>query len=354
MPEASVGLASVGRDGQVLVRSLPVEVGQRLQATVVEAQAGNILLGWRGGVFAARSAQTLQVGQTYEFQVTKARPAVLLEATLQLGSRAARDLVGTLNGEQLVGLLEGLVRGSARAAGSQRAPSVIDFAGRGVPTATELEAFVRSLGLDQEARVLQLPQQPATALPGLIRALRQSVKASALQILQQPEPAADWSPSVRGAARQLVEGLNQVERDNARRADHGAPLWLPLPAAPQHGLLDARMFLAWQQGGQEGPATALDGARPFSIVLLLDLLQLGPIRVDVGVTDRRVDVQIQACRPATVETLLQGREELQAALAGGGLEPGSVRVSRTPEDTLPVSDLVLPPVDGTSLVDLHA
>ncbi len=89
------------------------------------------------------------------------------------------------------------------------------------------------------------------------------------------------------------------------------------------------------------------------MVLLLDLTQLGELRVDVGVRDRRVNAVFTAVHPGTVHRLVVGLPQLRAAMAQAGLEVADLRVQPASGDRLPIADLTLRRRDD-ALVDVHA
>ena len=358
-PVAGPNASSAGGDAVV---ALPVVRGQKLQATVVAASDQGVWLGWRGGVFAARTTLQLQPGRSYEFSVASTDPHIVLSTARPLAS-AAPVALAPLSGASLVHAVQQLFAALAKApaagnapvgSGAQTGAVVPDGLGAlfaGEPTAKGLQAFDRALGHDQEARLLRLLEAPAGRQAELAQPLRETAKARALALLDA-QPAEVANPEQgRRAAQALVEGLSGIERDNARRAELGAPLWLPLPANPAAGLRDARMFL---QGSPEDASARAAGSRPFTIVLLLDLSQLGEMRVDVELRDERVGLSFQVVEESALCVLSQARDELQQLLEGVGFEVDQLQVRLAPMQALPVADLVLPANDGQALVDIHA
>lgn len=346
------------------MRELPVAAGQNLQATVVAVSGTDVWLGWRGAVFAARTDLALEPGRAYEFTVAATAPRIVLSRALPVPAPAvpAADLAmgGAGLGGALAALAEALGAAGASPGADGRGPRAApswpfgEAVARwlaGPPAAADLAAIQRGLGHDLEARVLRLATAPPADGEGA--ALRETAKARALLLLAEPRDGPAPPPeAARSAARALVEGLNGVERENARRSELGAPLWLPLPAAPAAGLRDARMFLL--RGGAEEARGGTGGAeRPFTIVLLLELSRLGEVRVDLVLRGRGVQATVQAVSPAAVELLARSLGELRSALEEGGLSVDGLSVRRTPEPVLPIADLVLPR-DGTALVDVHA
>ena len=342
--------------------ALPVVRGQTLQATVVAAFDQGVWLGWRGGVFAARTALQLQPGRSYEFSVASTDPHVVLSAARPLAT-AAPVALAPLSGASLVSVIQELFTEMAKAssggnaqvrAGAQAGgelPAALRALTSEAPTAKGLQAFDRALGHDQEARLLRLLDAPVDRLAEQTQSLRSTAKAHALALRDASQSDAVDPEHSRRAAQALVEGLSGIERDNARRTELGAPLWLPLPANPAAGLRDARMFL---QANPEGAEAGADGQRPFTIVLLLDLSQLGEMRVDVELREDRVGLLFQVVEESALFVLSQARDDLQQLLEGVGLEVDQLQVRLAPTQTLPVADLVLPASDGQALVDIHA
>lgn len=344
---------------QVMVRELPVAVGQTLQATVAAIEGDKVWLGWRGAVFEARTQQLLEAGKSYDFVVAATEPHILLgaarmEAAAAVASVAVKPSRG---GAELLRALVALIdrlppsvaQGGSAAKGYGEALAA--FAA-GKASAADLQVLQRGLGHDQEARVLRLSQLAPEQLDGEVASLRTTRKAAALALLA--EVASDDKARAGAAkAHALVSGLNVVERDNARRADAGLPLWLPLPACPEQGLHDARMFMLHEGAGGEAEAARAAGGA-FTVVLLLDLSRLGELRVDVALRGERVDVTFVAVQPSATAVLVGSMDELRAGLTAAGLAVERLSVRQAKGATLPVADLVLPPTDGTAMVDCHA
>jgi hypothetical protein len=220
---------------------------------------------------------------------------------------------------------------------------------QGRPTAAALLAIDRTLGHDQEARVLRLQTMPAEQAAAAAAGLRRTAKAAALRELAgQPE---DGPARRAAAAAAFVDAMHGIERDNAQRREQGTALWLPLPASPEVGLRDARMFLV--QPDAEDAAQASDGGA-FTVVLLLDLTRLGELRVDLELRGSSVRATLQALRPLATGILTRDLDELRADLERSGLQVDRLLVRQAPERGLPVADLVGPSRGGGSVVDVHA
>jgi hypothetical protein len=350
--------AQATAEAAAIVRPLPVAVGQFLQATVVAQSGSDVWLGWRGGVFTARAASPLEAGRTYEFVVVATSPQIELAPAPKSTPTPPADAAPLPpGGRDLLALLQSFAANTAPStADRERAsalPAPLAAALRkwasGRPTAAALSAFDRELGHEHEARVLRLLALPLHERPEAALALRQVAKAAALREVEAAAAAARPAPE---ASLALTLGLGQIERDNAVRSERGAPLWLPLPACPDAGLRDARMFFVAERdagGDRTGP-----GDVPFTIVLLLDLTRLGELRVDVLLRDDTVDVTFLTLRSDAVPALHAGLDDLRKQLQDAGLSVRRLDVRQAARPALPIADLVLPPTDGTALVDLHA
>lgn len=336
----------------VAVRVVPVAPGQVLQATVTALQDGLAWLGYRGALFSARVDAPLQPGSSYEFTVVRTSPVVELALRTQAAAPAPEAFPGA-SADSLRIVLEALARGprarpDTTGVESPFAAAVRDLA-RGEMSAPLLRDLVRGLGHDLEARVLQRLSAGDRGADGSFAELRSTQKALALLALADGERDARRA---NGPEHALVAHLGAVERDNATRAELGLPTWLPLPNCPAVGLDDARWFLVQDEGS--GRAANEPEEPSFTLVLLLDFSRLGAVRVDVGLRDTEVDVSITAAESTTARLLLDTVEGLRADLTRGGLATRSIRVQRSPSKRLPQSDLVVPPVDGSSMVDCRA
>lgn len=360
-------LASAGGDGESLVRVVELSPGQRIQATVVDTQPGGaVMLGLLGGRVAAFSKLALEIGKTYEFTVASVSPRIVLSAAkdVVLPDVAGAAATGKLGAPQadLVQLIEGVVRairaGTPASAGAspQFDEAVVRGAltalASGKATADDLRAIHQTLGHDQEVRVLRHAAR-SMPIPVEVAALRQTVKAEALAYLSRAE---EVNASVRdvSAARELVDGLTGAERDNARRAEHGAATWLPLPTPADGEVRDARMFLL-HSDEREGSQRER-GPEKFTIVLLLDMSRLGAMRVDITVAGKQVDVLFEAADADTASALFAAAERLQRRLEEDGLDVAGVRVRQAPGRQLSIADLLSPPGHGANegLLDVHA
>lgn len=341
-------------DGTAVVeRAVQVAVGDRVRATVAAFEGGFAMLGWRGAVFAAKAPLSLQLGATYDFVVARTSPHVELAlATPTQPAVTATHAAGSLPAQDASALVATFLA-LARSLGnkSKASSSFADAAAlwsRGDSSAKTLSTLVRSLGHDHEARVLRLADAPPAARAAIALELQRDAKAIAL--LAQEDPAV--APHDRAAAAAFAQGLGAIERDNASRADAGLPQWLPLPACPQAGLLDARMFAGVDE--RESRGGEHDEARPFHVVLLLDFTELGAMRVDVAVEGGSVRATFVCADEATAASLHAAMPQLARELEDAGLVAPDLRVQRAALGVVPVADLALVRRDGEALVDVHA
>ncbi|MCA8942462.1 MAG: flagellar hook-length control protein FliK [Planctomycetes bacterium] len=361
--------APLSSDGEPLVRVLELTPGQRIQATVVEFEAkGAVTLGLMGSRIAAFSKLPLEIGRTYEFTVASVSPRIVLSAAKQVvlpdvATASAQGKLGAPAG--LVEVIAAAVKSLTATGGASAARSdggghdpvgvraAFDAFAAGRATADDLRVIHQSLGHEHEARVLRQSLRSAPPTSGEVAELKHSLKALALAFLEKADESSD--PLRRSTARELVDGLSRAEHDNARRTEHGSATWLPLPAAPQAGLRDARMFLLHPERDEAGQSRGGPNG-PFTVVLLLDLTRLGSMRVDLSVAGRRVDVRFETVESDAANALFRASDRLRERLEQDGLEVGSVRVRQAPGRHLSVADLLAPPLAGTAtgLIDVHA
>lgn len=331
-------------------RVVSVERGQRVQATVVAQDGDRIWFGYRGAVLEARTNVPLTVGATFEFVVAATSPRIELVQVRPGASAVAAGPAPTtaFAGDPFAALqafVQALRDHSAAAAIPPALTNALAAWAAGDVQAPALLALDRLLGHRHEARLLHLHGDDAAAAAEL----RTDAKAIALASLVR----ADGGAGGAAAARTLVAALSACERDQAERAAVGAPTWLPLPPCPAMGLLEARMFVpAVDEREPERPAA--DGAQAFTVVLLLELTKLGPLRVDLVLRGERVAATFVAA-PASTAAMLRGASAgLEARLQAAGLTVDPCRVHTAPGGVLPVADLLPPPRAGTALVDVHA
>lgn len=333
-------------------RVVSVERGQRVQATVVAQDGDRIWFGYRGAVLEARTNVPLTVGATFEFVVAATSPRIELVQVRPGASAVAAGPAPTtaFAGDPFAALqafVQALRDHSAAAAIPPALTNALSAWAAGDVQGPALLALDRLLGHRHEARLLQLHGDGAAAAAEL----RTDAKAIALASLVR----ADGGAGGAAAARALVAALSACERDQAERAAVGAPTWLPLPPCPAMGLLDARLFVpAVDEREPERAAADGEGARAFTVVLLLELTKLGPLRVDLVLRGERVAATFVVASASTAAMLRGASAGLEARLQAAGLTVDPCRVHTAPGGVLPVADLLPPPRAGTALVDVHA
>lgn len=346
------------------VRTIPVQPGQGLQATVLEALGDlRYRLAGLGVRFEALAQVPLEVGRSYAFTVGTVVPQIQLQiARPAPGATPTAALTAGLGptsshwqGDLLDLLAATPAPAMPRAPGAPRAPwrSLVPTLERPLPPeAPDLQRFHLLLGHDQEARVLRLKHLAPRAQAEAVEILTQTVKAEAL--LARAAADAAGTQGKAATAESMVQGLNQIEVDNARRTELGLPLWLPLPVPLGGALRDARMFLLPSRDDEHGEAKR-EASAATTIVLLLDFTRLGPVRVDLSVRARGVRALFQTALVESSGRLAGGMSALRGELEALGLVVEDLQVRPASCGTLPVTDLVLPPPasDPTALVDVH-
>lgn len=350
-------------------RIVPLEVGQRVQATVVALGArGRVVVGLLGGQVEARTERPLQVGRTYDLVVRSVHPEIRLAgAPAATGPAAPRDPVTALgpgNAEltqRLAKLVAGVVPFAGRRAEADALSVALARLRRGEPTGVDLRTVV------------------AISNPGAIRQWLAGANHGTSALATGPEDAGGSATARRGgrearstaagegvgaalevthgasqreAVGGVLEALGAVDRENANRVRLRAPLWIPLPLADEFAH-EGRMFWFAAEPDHEARPTA-GVRRPVRLALLLDLVRLGGVRADVEVFEERVSVTLTVAEPRGVQLLDESLGELRSALEAAGLRPDALGVRLAGGSSLPIADL-LAPADPhrRGLVDVH-
>lgn len=327
---------------------------------VVAASQQDVVLASAGRRFLATTAVALTVGSHHEFVVSQTRPQLVLglvppalppsfaaaKSAGQLGTDAAAWLEPTV---ELLALAA--AQRAATGGGSPGFAAAVAELRAGIPTAAALQALHRGLGHQLEAAVLTLRSADQASQRRAV-GLRDTLKAQALRIVDE----AAGTDAVRDAARALVLGLDRIEADNATRAAAQLPQWLPLPSAPEHGLVDARWFLLPEPRGDDTEGDAAAGSRPFTIVLLLSLSRLGELRVDVTLRGERLHAAFTVADGEAAARLLPELASLQRSLETDGLVVEGLQARAAARGQLPVADLLSVPESQRpdAMVDVHA
>ncbi len=374
---------ATGQDS--LVRLVDLVPGQRVQGTVVQVLGdGRVMLGLLGGQVLAATNLLLATGNTYDFTVTAVEPQIVLTAARPLvlpnpSSAAQAGLLGLGGREvqsQLLAALRQLPSTVPEQTDGRAGRDGVEIPARevlrqflsklatGSLEARDLQQLQQRLGHDQEARVLRLNSAPDKASgqqqqQQQVAQLQQTLKAEMLRFLDSGKANA-VDTGAAAAARSLVEGFSRAEADNAHRAEHGAPQWLPLPVGEGSFLRDARMFVLATEADAQHERNAGGAQQGFVVVLLLDLTRLGQVRVDVEVRDSAVGVTFRVVDTSTLHLVQGALDELRQQLLDEGLTVRFVRMRKASSTggTLPVADLLTPPTgdphDPTTMVDIHA
>ncbi|MEE9127941.1 MAG: flagellar hook-length control protein FliK, partial [Planctomycetota bacterium] len=357
---------------------------QRVQGNVVGVLGdGRVMLGLLGGQVLAATNLLLTAGNTYDFTVTAVEPQIVLTAARPLvlpnpSSAAQAGLLGLGGREvqsQLLAALRQLPSTVLEQTDGRAGRDGVEIPARevlrqflsklatGSLEARDLQQLQQRLGHDQEVRVLRLNSAPDKASgqqqQQQVAQLQQTLKAEMLRFLDSGKANA-VDTGAEAAARSLVEGFSRAEADNAHRAEHGAPQWLPLPVGEGSFLRDARMFVLATEADAQHERNAGGAQQGFVVVLLLDLTRLGQVRVDVEVRDSAVGVTFRVVDTSTLHLVHGALDELRQQLLDEGLTVRFVRMREalSTGGTLPVADLLTPPTgdphDPTTMVDIHA
>jgi len=221
--------------------------------------------------------------------------------------------------------------------------------------AEDLSALIKSLGHDQEARLLRLPKLAKGKAVTELRQLQATLKAAIIEWTASEGLAGSETPGKKLAA-DLLTSLNRIEVENSRRSDQGVAMQLPLPLAPGYPVLDARLFVLPPSGGDDDEAASPDATREWTVVLLLDLSRLGALRVDIQVGRDAIAADFQLIEFEPSLQLRASLDELRMELEEVGFLVRKLSVRHAASAELPVADLMLPPTsssDPAARVDFH-
>ena len=135
-----------------------------------------------------------------------------------------------------------------------------------------------------------------------------------------------------GWSRDANDVLRLIERTqvvNSMNAQNGQPLVFELPLGWQ-GASSVRLYVERREEG--GGGTEGRGPRPYRVVTMLDVEQLGAVRVDALFTGKQVSARVFVDRPEVERTVTKMLPQLQAGLAAKGftVEALSASVAETP------------------------
>ena len=159
-------------------------------------------------------------------------------------------------------------------------------------------------------------------------------------------PGSEWM----NGARSVLTELERSQVINALNVQLGQPLafeiplWLP-------GMPVARVFVEERDGGQQRQGEA---ARSFSIVTLLDLGAVGPIRVDAVLRAKRITACVLVARPEMEPAAAALLPTLSRGLAAKGFTVEGLSVAVAEGNTVSGEDLQARVVPGLSLVNTRA
>lgn len=348
------------------VRLVDLSPGQQVTATVLAVSAdGHVRIGMFGARIAAFSHLLLEVGKSYRFEVAAIEPQIVLTAARPVRvpdfrSATSAGLLGAPPqqlAQPIMKLAQTLPPGVVVQPGVlEHLPRLVRALSTGVASADDLRSLHRSLGHDQEVRVLRLAGLGSNRASAEAAQLRRTLKATVLELLEPSAAQPAKAPASREMLMQLLSGLNQVESENAQRSEQSAPLYLPLPVIPGSALLDARLFLLPPPPEQDGAAEVAENDKEWSIILLLELSRLGAIRVDIKVRGVQVSVDFQVVEHESSLELRQSLGQLETELEESGLEVLGLGLRHATGSKLPVADLILPPPrasDPAARVDIH-
>lgn len=354
-----------GMDPADAVRLVDLKPGQQVTATVLATSAdGMVRIGMFGARINAFSHLALEVGKSYQFDVAAIEPQIILSAARPVRvpnftSASSAGLLGVPSAQLTLPFLELsqtlAAVSESQATASKALRSLVEALSSGLASPEDLQTLHRSLGHDQEARVLRLGRISVEKAGAEVVQLRQTLKAMILALIE-PSAAQARKRMSHDLGAQLLAGLNQIEVENAQRSEQGAPLYVPLPIVPGSNLLDARLFFFPPPVGGDKGAGVDQTLREWSIVLLLEFTRLGAMRVDIKVRGDRVAVDFQLAEYGPSIELRDALSQLEVELEEVGLDVQGLSLRHATAPELPIADLILPPPrasDPAARVDLH-
>jgi len=339
-----------GAAGQTVDLSALLRDGRVLSGEVLESlNNGAILVGIGRQKVPAQTNLRMDPGQHFLFQVQHAAGQILLRILGGAGAeggefwRFLRDVIGEDRplGElltELAGRIRGELSRPGAGSGGESDPLRRILAGLerfaraplgGEEAGPELRELFRGAGLRYEA--LLFAALGAGLNRDLLDALHRDLKGRLLQALRElPD-----GPTKEAVARALA-GLEAEQLLNVARAHSGEPQVLSLPLADGDGWTTAKLAVPARRERKDGDGDDEgDEDEPQRYVLGVTFSRLGPIRADLALGPKQLNVRLLAERPEIAERLradapglaeLLGRGERAVRIAVGLGGPADLEV----------------------------
>ncbi len=170
----------------------------------------------------------------------------------------------------------------------------------------------------------------------------------------QGPPTHTGSGAVTGWVREAQEVLRLIERTqvvNSMNAQSGQPLVFELPMGWQ-GASSVRFYVERRDEG--GGHSAERGPRPYRVVTMLDIEQMGAVRVDALFTGKQVSARVFVDRPDVERTATTMLPQLQAGLSAKGFTVEALSASVADKADVKGEDLDVKAMPKRRLLNLTA
>ncbi|MBI4666779.1 MAG: flagellar hook-length control protein FliK [Nitrospinae bacterium] len=393
------------QNNQTLVRLRGVEM---VAVSQTKLTPGQTIVGRIESVQPQLTVSLLPGGNTVEAK-SSTMMRFLLPAKAPLGETLAKAL-DTVKGEpaaspkvqealkNLGAVMEKVVSTDMNTLTPEKAAQTIKSSGLFMESSARLvaegklapEEFKKSMTMDLKAalsKTLQLVDEELASLVGRFEKEQSVATAKTMDAAQQPKQAPQTAPEktlaqpslpqdvarppadktdeavaemakLRETAkglRQLMSNveLNQLVNATQKREDGSAmnPMLYQIPFA-QNGAIDTARVYFLPDGGKGKGENAQGGEK--SLVFMLDMSNLGPVRVDVWVGEKQAHGSIYVADDAVADYVRGALPELLSALEAGGYR-ATINVSAVADTAFLTEELApLIPVTGAGLINVKA
>jgi hypothetical protein len=167
-------------------------------------------------------------------------------------------------------------------------------------------------------------------------------------------PTQTTGNALTGWAREANEVLRLIERTqvvNSMNAQSGQPMVFELPMGWQ-GASSVRFYVERRDEG--GGAAGDRGPRPYRVVTMLDLEQMGSVRVDALFTGKQVSARVFVDRPEIERIVTKMLPLLHAGLSAKGFRVDALSASVAETPSVKGADLDVKAMPKRRLINLTA
>ncbi|HED66551.1 MAG TPA: hypothetical protein ENJ09_13475 [Planctomycetes bacterium] len=314
-PVAAIG----GGDARSILQD-----GRILAAQVLDApDEGRLMLALGRHRVPAETNLRLEEGESFLVRVEGSGEAALLKV-LGVGDPVVERLLDALRrvigegrpvGELLADLAATLRAESARPGGAlaELRTLLADLEGQAMgPKAAgaDLAGLFERSGYRYEALLARFAEAAPTAKE--LRALRANFKARLLEALDSLEDG-----PARRAVDHVLSSLEAEQLLNVARRASGDPLVFSFPFPDPAGWTTATLFVSEREDREEGEGESGGPAAPETLTLAIRFSRLGPVRVDLALTETQLDIRVFVEEEALAARVRSDTEELLSRLDDG-------------------------------------